>query len=243
MANQYTKKKQAEEAQAMPDVAVQMPAQEAESAAVDPAFAHALPGKTNAQIQAKMAELEALRVEMGLPKIEFGRDEKEKKAFARAQGVHIEGLSKQHETFDNALEDWSDLENDPLGLSDPLAAAKEKYGKPGIALKLLGAGISSHLGDRGYRPVVDERGQAVTIGKMRLGYMPEKYAQKRRDASIDDAKKRIRGVNDGMKEQIAKLTADARDLGLELVAPGDVNRNQHGMDQQAGISVERIVAS
>ena len=166
MANQHTKKQQ-------------------QAAAADPAFAHALAGPTNEELDAKQRELDTARGAAGLPKITFGRSEEEKKTVARAHGEYVTGLSKHHPSLDVALQDWSDLENDPLGQSDPLAALKEKYGSPEIALKLISPGISEHLGMRGYRPVKDANGEVVKCGKQILGYMPEKFAKKRRDDELD----------------------------------------------------------
>lgn len=236
MANQHTKKKEQELAPAFGPLDPNRPPQ------VDPAFGHLLSGRSNEELYAKQAELNKLRAEQGLPRIEFGRSEEEKKTVARAHGEHVKGLSKHHPTLEVALENWGDLENDPLGQSDPLAALKEKFGGPGVALKLISPSVSEHLGSRGYKQVKDSNGDPVKCGKMMLGYMPEKFAQKRRDDARDRANARIRTVNDSMKEEFAKLQMQAKDMGLQLIKPGETGPDQFNQDRAAGISVERIQA-
>ena len=227
MANQHTKKL---------EVAQQ-------TAAVDPAFAHALPGPTNEEIRAKQAELEALRAQQGYPRVEFGRDEQEKKSDARRAGVKTGVAVELPEDHDKRFEAWADLEHDPLGLKDPLEALKQQYQRPDFSVKLLSSDVTGHLGQRGYLPIKDKNGDVVKFGKMTLGEMPTKYAERRKAAAIADAKDKIRSVNDGMRNELERLRAEAKGMGLELIERGEKAPDAHGMDRAMGISVERIDAA
>ena len=224
MANQYTKK----------------------AAAVDEAFAHALPGPTNEELEAKRLELEELRARSGYPKVEVVSDAADKRRAAQSQGITVEGARPTKEipsNIDKQFEGWGDLEFDPLGDLDPLAGLKRKYERPGMSLKLMSPGITAHAGSKGYRVVKDADGNPVTCGKMILGEMPSKFAEMRRKAGIANANERIRGINDGRKADIEKLRMQAGEMGVQIVEPGEISHNNTtGRDQAAGITVERVEA-
>lgn len=217
------------------------------TAAVDPAFAHALPGPTNEELEAKRLELEALRKEQGYPRVEVVADASDKRRFAEAHGIKVEGGGLPGKEIpsdlDKQFEGWEDLEFDPLGDLDPLLGLKKKYEKPGMSLKLMSPSLNSGMGSRGYRVVKDAQDNPVTCGKMVLGEIPKKFADMRKAKGIADANERIRGINDGRRAEMEKLRVQAGEMGLQVVEPGEVARNNTtGMDQAAGITVERVEA-
>jgi hypothetical protein len=182
---------------------------------MDPAFGDRLAGPTNEELIAKQAELDALRAAKGYPKVEVGLSQEEKD-----------------------LDSWGDLDFDPLGLRDPLEAIKRQYQKPGFAIKLLSNSVNQRLGTRDYRIVKDANGDPVRFGTMVVGEIPQRIADKRKQAVVDLSNEELRAINDETQQNIEKLKSEAKGLGLELMRPGDIVRSQKG-DYEMGISVER----
>src|SRR5579875_2092757 len=89
----------------------------------DPMADIVLPGPSNEEIQAK---------------------EEAKRAADPFHGRVSVGAEEHDKQFDA----WADLDYDPLGLSDPLAALKRAHEKPGMSLKLLSPDVMNRIGRR-----------------------------------------------------------------------------------------------
>jgi hypothetical protein len=87
-----------------------------------------------------------------------------------------------------------DRGDDDEMLADPLREAVKKYGSPGMAPKFMSAACIAQLSMRGYRIVVDERGDPVKVGTLIMTEIPQHIADRRRrkyaDESISDVRSR-----------------------------------------------------
>jgi hypothetical protein len=183
----------------------------------DPAFAHVAVGPSNEELNQRQAEIEQKRAENGYPKVEFLADAKDK-----------------------ATDGFGDLDFDPLGLTDPLMALKNEYGRPGFSLKLLSEQCNDRLGRRGYQIVKDENGDPVKMGKMVLGEIPERFSNARKKAVIEKSNDELRSIKDAQRESVERMKSDAKGMGLTILEAGEtVNNVGNGQDYQMGISVDR----
>lgn len=181
----------------------------------DSAFAHVNVGPSNEELIQKQAELEQLRAELGYPKVSMGLDQQEKD-----------------------LDAWGDLDYDPLGTRDPLEALKRQHQKPGFAVKLLSNTVNARLGQRDYRIVKDSQGDPVRFGTMVLGEIPERIAQKRREAVVQASREELQQINNVTEQEIDRLRSEAKGMGLEILRPGEIV-HKAGRDYQMGVTVER----
>lgn len=182
----------------------------------DANFAHVNLGAPNEELIQKQAELDQLRREKGYPKVEMGLDQKEKD-----------------------LDAWGDLDYDPLGTRDPLASMKARYQKPGFALKLLSETVNKRLSTRDYRIVKDQNGDPVQFGTMLLGEIPQRIADRRKQAVVEASNEELQSVNDATRLEVERLRNDAKGMGLTLLEPGEVVRSKNGPDRVMGINLER----
>lgn len=185
----------------------------------DQNHAHVLVGPSNEEMVARQEQAERERAEKGYPKVEFSAD-----------------------AHDKSVDGFGDMDYDPLGITDPLAAIKREHGRPGFALKLLSPDVINKLGRRGYQIVKDrETGAPVQCGRMLLGEIPQQYADRRKRAVAERANDELKTIQDQQREAIEKLKHDAKGLGVEVIEPGErINVGDNGPNvYDASFSVTR----
>lgn len=85
----------------------------------------------------------------------------------------------------------------------------------GMAFRLLNPNRIATVGDRGFKPVIDEKGDPITMGNMVLGAMPKVLNEQRKAhfRSLDE--QRVKEAQERDAEQVKSL----RDASM--IAPGD----------------------
>lgn len=183
----------------------------------DANHAHVLVGPSNEELLAQHEEAERIRLAAGYPKVEVGTD-----------------------AHDKQTDGFSDLDYDPLGVSDPLLGLKRAYQRPGMALKLMSPDVTQRIGARGYETLHDKNGDPVRCGRMTLGEIPQRVADARKRAVMQQTNDQLRSIQDAQRDEIEKLKADAKGMGLEVLEAGDRVANVgDGNVYDMGFSVQR----
>lgn len=182
----------------------------------DASFAHVLT-KSNAEIDAEHERRQAADPFYG--RVKMGRDEQDKRIDA---------------------DDLDEFSVDPLREAVSAARSLEKPGDDPKSYKLLSDRCCSHLGTRGYEPVLDESGDRIQVGNMFLGSIPQQLAERRKKRFQEESASRIRNMQQSQAERISALRREAKDLGLKVLEAGDSVENVgDGETYDMGITVER----
>jgi hypothetical protein len=82
--------------------------------------------------------------------------------------------------------------------------------------------VCDSLGTRGYEMVKDDQGDVVKMGTLMLGKIPEQLAEARRNFAVQKSKEEIATIQDQYGDQVRKVAADARDMGMRVLEPGEM---------------------
>ncbi len=157
----------------------------------DPVFGHLLPGASNEELTAAQERLDAERAKRGFPRVEFGRDATDKRLFDR---------------------EW----DDPLAADDPLKEVADKYLPEGMGAHFHGDEAVKRLGMRGYRPVINERGDVVKVGTLTLTMKPLAMVEQWRAKMAGESKEAIDDTVTNGRDAVDRLAFDADRAGLGI---------------------------
>lgn len=111
---------------------------------------------------------------------------------------------------------------DPL-LMNPMRAAVERYGSPGMAVKFLSSRCMDVLGMRGYEIVKDERGDPVKIGTLFMGQIPQEWADRRLLHWANESREALAQQEDSFYEAAQReiRSEGGRGLSASVLKPGE----------------------
>ena len=121
---------------------------------------------------------------------------------------------------------------------NPVNEAVEKFREPGFTYRGLSEIVCEKKGLRGWEPVYDKDGKAVTVGDVRLARMPQDEAAARNRHYRKIGNETLQGVT----EQHVELSARAsRDSGgaITPMNQGDMIQDYAGRLQPTGITTTR----
>jgi hypothetical protein len=140
-----------------------------------------------------------------------------------------------------------EVERDEDLLGDPLREAVQKYGSPGMAPKFMAANCIATLSMRGYRIVRDETGDPVKVGTLIMTEIPQRIADRRRQAAAQESIDSVREAEQTYQETIERVVSEAgpKGRGSGPLATGEVftanaseKEDALGQARAAGISFE-----
>jgi len=134
-----------------------------------------------------------------------------------------------------------DEELDPL-LVNPMREAVARYGRPGMAVKFLSDRCMSVLGRRGYEIVKDERGDAVRIGTLYMGEIPQGMADRRIRHFAEMSQSEVNEQEEAFMEQAERTIRDSKTSGVAPLRQGEMIQpstqlNDSWLDEQRSTGV------
>jgi hypothetical protein len=126
---------------------------------------------------------------------------------------------------------------DAMIFARPMEEAVARYGTPGMAPKFLSERCISVLGLRGYKVVMDERGDPVKVGTLIMGEIPVRMAEARRRHYAKESEDDVRGMGEAY-EDVADRAIGGRN-GLSVLGQGERIRSNAAGD----LEDERMTAS
>lgn len=133
-----------------------------------------------------------------------------------------------------------------LEFGNPLEELVKRYGTPGFAPKFLNPVCIDALGMRGYRLVKDENGDVVKWGKLLMGEIPQRIADRRRFEAANESRSLVQSAEEDFSAAIEKVasasrgTAGFRPLRRDEVVNANATEEESFIGQQrtAGYVVE-----
>jgi hypothetical protein len=110
---------------------------------------------------------------------------------------------------------------DPLIFSRPLEEAVERYGSPGMAPKFLSERCIAVLGLRGYKIVMDERGDPVKVGTLIMGEIPAAMAERRRRHWAEQSNQLLESMEDDYTTSVERDVRNAGAGFASVLRPGE----------------------
>ena len=117
--------------------------------------------------------------------------------------------------------------SDAMIFAKPMEEAVARYGTPGMAPKFLSERCIGVLGLRGYKVVMDERGDPVKVGTLIMGEIPMRMAEARRRHYAKESEDDVRGMGEAY-EDVADRAIGGRN-GISVLGQGErVHSNAAG---------------
>jgi len=111
-------------------------------------------------------------------------------------------------------------------LGKPLDEAVQRYCPPGMSPKFLSARCIEVLGHRGYKLVMDDRGDPVKVGTLFMGIIPTETAERRRLHWAEESERAVQEQEDEYREKQISMLAQAANLGVSLGGTRPLQRDE-----------------
>lgn len=150
-------------------------------------------------------------------------------------GVDLQ-IDARQAACDDKIPDWE--------APDPLSESAALHARPGMRQRFLSDRVIKRRGKRHWEPVKDEKGDLVKVGDVFLAEMPEERAAATRRHYQDESTLLVKDIQESHDEKVRKVSADAKNLGLRVLTPGEVVSDASFPDQKTaiGVSVTRGAA-
>lgn len=145
--------------------------------------------------------------------------------------------------LDKAIERHADADPlQPWELTDPMQHLIDKHIQPGQRPYFQAPAVQQRQGDRGFKPVVDERGDPVKLGELVLTQMPEERARKRDKHFRDLGMEVIRANVEKTTIEAEKIARDSEGMITPLMSSSDFGDGFRSIsiDPQGRISGEAV---
>jgi hypothetical protein len=120
--------------------------------------------------------------------------------------------------------------SDAMIFAKPMEEAVMRYGSPGMAPKFLSERCISVLGFRGYKIVMDERGDPVKVGTLIMGEIPIRMAEARQRHFADISDKEVREAAEQFEDHAARAIRDGGASAFSVLGQGERVRSNAAGD-------------
>ncbi len=182
---------------------------------------HIAVGPTNEELDERQAKAAK---EGKLPRVQVLRDGTgPKKLTARDPDKQIQ----EREDFRSKVIDEGAYE-DVMLAPDPMHEVAAPYLEPGMAYGFLSSACVKSRGMRGYQVVKDAQGNPVTMGTLTLGKIPQRIKDAREKHQREESESQVKSLAVEYEQKVSQVKRTARDLGLAVVDPGEVQGDPRG---------------
>jgi hypothetical protein len=137
--------------------------------------------------------------------------------------------------------------SDAMIFAQPMEEAVLKYGSPGMAPKFLSDRCVGVLGMRGYKAVIDERGDPVKVGTLIMAEIPLRMAEARRRHYAEESEEKVRDSQAQFEDvAVRAIREEGNHPGLGVLGQGEMvtatdtaDRASFGRSREVGFNVER----